>query len=66
MAMGMIQRQLLNRYGYKIVLGGSRFFYYSKAERANGYMEEFYWRLGSEKKQLFLNQGEFIIWQKSR
>jgi pimeloyl-ACP methyl ester carboxylesterase len=44
-AMGMLERQLPNSYGYKIVEGGRHLFQYVCSDQVIGYMEEFYGKL---------------------
>lgn len=41
-AMGLIERQLLDCRGYRIVEGGRHFFQYTRSERVIEHMEEFY------------------------
>lgn len=55
-AMVMIEKQLPNSYGYKIVQGGRHFFQYTRSEQVIQFIEEFYARLKNENRFTPTNQ----------
>lgn len=56
-AMGLLEKQLPNSYGYKIVKGGRHFFHYPCADQVIDYMEAFYTELEKSHASRLLVQG---------